>query len=374
MTQYDYSPEYEIEWLTPEGTRIEYLTGAGGFNYTKGISSEGDFTITLDPAFYFPAVKRHQQIRIQRRPPGGIAALDFAGLITGWTINHTDAGYVRAINGPGLGWLLSGRVAAYYAGHSSARISDEAGDAILEIVRDNLGADATTANGRKISGVISSSLFAVQAVGGYGPSVQKQFSYNNTADVIRDLMDAARQAGTAVYWEVYLNAGVVSVRVNTGQPGMDRTSGARAVTFSPEFGNFENGSYEYSARDEINRAYALGRGDGAARNIQSSDDTARSGYSPWAIREAAVEDTNLTTDAALVDRADSLVTAGRPRQTLTGDLVSTERTQYGRDWQLGDLVNISFDGQQYTALIRAVNVSVDGNRRETVTGAFEIIE
>lgn len=372
--QYNGAAEYEIELLTAAGTRIAYLTKVSQFGYTKGISSEGTFSITLNPDFDFRVVTRHQQIRIHRQPPGGVMALDFAGLITGWDVRHTDAGYVRTINGPGLGWLLSGRVAAYYAGHASADMSDQAGDMILEIVRDNLGADATTANGREASGVISSTLFSVQAAGSYGPAVEKKFSFNNVADVIKELMDAARQAGTSVYWNVGLAAGVVTVTVSTGQPGQDRTSGAQAVTFGPEFGNFANGKYAYDARDEINRAYALGQGDGSARNIESSEDTTRSGYSPWAIREAAVEDTQVTTTNGLVDKADAVVMAGRPRQTLTGELVSTPRTQYGRDWGLGDLVNVAFDGAQYSALVRVVSVAVPESGAEKITGAIEIVE
>ena len=66
--------------------------------------------------------------------------------------------------------------------------------------------------------------------------------------------------------------------------------------------------------------------------------------------------------------------AGRPLWVLEGDLVSTEDTQYQRDWNLGDLVKVSFDGFQSTALVRAVTVAVDGVGRETVTGAIEVIQ
>ena len=374
MTQYESSARYEIELLTADGVRIEYLTDVGSFQYTKGVSSDGDFSITLGPLFDFSVIKRHQQVRFHRQPPGGVMAIDFVGIITGWDVSQNVGGYVRTINGPGLGWLMGGRVVAYYAGHSSASMSDQAGDMILEIVRDNLGADALTANGRTAAGNISSASISVIDTGGYGPSLEKGFSFNNVADTIREVQDAARTAGTPVYWDVSLSAGVALVTVRVGQPGNDLTSGARAVTFSPEFGNFEDGRYTYDARDEVNRAYVLGRGTGQDRNIQTSEDTERSNYSVWALREAALEDTQQSTSAALVDRADALVLAGRPLQSLTGNLRSTERTQYGRDWALGDKVNVVFDGAKYIAIVRAVTAKVSATGYEDIIGAFELTE
>jgi hypothetical protein len=252
-------------------------------------------------------------------------------------------------------------------------MTDNADDLILEIVRDNLGADATTGNGREASGVISASLFTVQTGASAGPSVSMRFSYNNVLDTVNKIAEAARRAGTPVYWTVAALGDGFEFRVNVGQLGQDRTSGQNALTFGPEFGNFRSGKLVFRSRNEINRAFALGQGDGVNRNVQSSDDTTRSGASPWALREDAVEDGTLTTDAALIDRADAAVVAGRPFYALSGELVSTDETQYGRDWDLGDLVNVSYRAMQFTALIRAVTVSVDERGKETVSGQIELI-
>ena len=81
----------------------------------------------------------------------------------------------------------------------------------------------------------------------------------------------------------------------------------------------------------------------------------------------------LTSAAALTDKADAAVLAGRPFYALQGVIVSTDETQYGRDWDLGDLVNISFHDVQLTALIRAVHVVMDENSNETVSGSLELI-
>lgn len=366
--------EYQIEWQTAAGARIAFLSDAGQFRYTKALNFEGDFSIALAPSFDFTAVHQDQRVLFSRRPAGGVMAADFSGIIRDWDIEQTSGGYNYSLSGPGPGWLLSGRRVAYYAGHASASMTDEAGDMILEIVRDNLGADATTANGRKTSGVISASLFTVQAAGTYGPSVEFKFSYNNVLDTVNKITEAARRAGTPVYWEMAPSGDGFDFRVNVGQLGQDRRTGQNAITFGPEFGNFTGGKLSFRSRAEVNRIYALGQGDGSARNVQSSEDTTRSGASPWAPRESALEDTNLTTDASLVDKADAAVLAGRPFYALSGKIISTDETQYQRDWNLGDLVNVSFARAQYTALIRAVSVSVDANGREDVTGSFEIIQ
>lgn len=365
--------EFQFEWLTAEGKRIDWLANVGPFRYTKGLNFEGDFSITLPPGFPFSQIAKDQRIRIQRRPDNGALMTDFDGLIRDWDSAQVEGGYRDVIMGPGMGWLLSGRRIAYTAGHASATMTDQADDMILEVVRDNLGADALTANGRNAAGNISSTYWTVQTGAGAGPSVQFSFSYDNVLDTVNKIAEAARTAGTPVYWTVAPNGDGFQFRVNIGQLGQDRTTGQNALTFGPEFGNFRGGVLSYRSRDEVNRVYALGQGDGTNRNIQSSTDTARSGASIWALREDAVEAGALTASASLVDRADAGLIDGRPIYSLSGELLSTDETQYGRDWNLGDLVNVSFRGVQLTALIRAVTVGVDGNGQESVSGAFELM-
>ena len=366
--------EYQIEWLTPSNTRIAYLSDVGPFSYTKALNADGDFSISLPPTVKLRELAKDQLIRISRRPPGGVLAADFAGIIRDWSSAQVSSGFSRSIMGPGMGWVLSGRVVAYPAGHAQAEKTDEADDMMRAIVRYNLGSSATTANGRKATASLSSAAFSVQADVGLGPSLSLGFSYHNVADVLRKISNAARAAGTPVYWEMVPNGTAFEFRVNVGQLGQDLTSGRNALTFGPEFGNFSGGRLTFLSRDERNYSYALGKGQKDLRNVQVSEDTARSQASIWSLREGAVEDTQLTTDAALIDRADAETMAGRPLWVLEGDLVSTEDTQYQRDWNLGDLVKVSFDGFQSPALVRAVTVAVDGVGRETVTGAIEVIQ
>ena len=59
--------EFQIEWLTAEGQRIDWLTNVGPFEYTKALNFEGDFSITLPPNFPFSTIAKDQRIRIQRR-------------------------------------------------------------------------------------------------------------------------------------------------------------------------------------------------------------------------------------------------------------------------------------------------------------------
>lgn len=356
-------------WLSrDDGTRLKKLDTIESFSYTRALNFPGAFQVTLPPDFDRTLIAEDRRILVWRKPPGGARSLDFCGLIRGWNYSAGADGRVqRVVRGRDLTYLLSGRVVAYSAGSAQADQADYADDMLKAIAAQNLGSSATAAR------QISSTYFSVAGDASAGPSLTKAFSYRNVLDVMKEIAEAARQAGTETYFQIEPTTETAfEFRTYTGQPGHDRTSDAAGgLTFGLEFGNLSDPALDYDAEAEVNFAYGLGQGEGSDRNVQTGEDTTRSGASLFARREAAAQSSNESTDAGVADAADATVNAGRPQLLFTATLLSVPGSVYGLDWGFGDRVTVSFDGLQFDALVRAVNVNVDRNGQETVTGALE---
>lgn len=382
MPDYQNGTQFEIWLARDDGTRLAILDQAGPFTYTHALNSLGAFSVPLPVNFDKTLLAKDRRLYFWRKPVGGALKLDFQGFLRRIETSTDRAGSTtREIKGPGLNYLLSGRRAAYPEANTNVdtTATPVAADNLLKaIARTELGSTATTGNGRKASGVISSTYFGVAADLTLGPTLSQAFSYANVLDACQQICNASRTAGTELYFEVVpaIEDGTqhtVEFRTYTGQPGKDRTadSAGGGLTFGIDFGNMAEPKLVEDATDEVNRVYGLGQGQVASREIQYSEDTTRQAASVWALREGKVEAISATTAAAVLDAADAALAAGRPRSILTCKLLSVPGSIYGLDWDFGDRVTVTYDGRQGDALVRSVTISVDGNGNETIDASVE---
>jgi len=370
----DSEVQYEIKLLRDDGTRLKTLDSVEKFEYTNVVNGLGDWSLTLDYGFDKTLIDFYRRIEFWRRPPGGMLSLDFMGLLLDIEQWQDDNGNERLrIGGESFNHILSGRQIAYYAGHAQADQTDQADDLMYNIVSYNLGSNATTANGRKLAGNLSSTYFSVEGNNGLGPSISKAFSYRSVFEVLVEIASAARTAGTEVYFMVErYDDNKVVFRTKIDQPGNVRTSDlANGLTFGTTFGTLKNPRLLRSVRSQINVGYGLGQNEGAAREVQTSEDTTRSGASLWSKREGKIWATLDASAASVLDAADQLITENRIGQRFTGDLVNRAGALYGKDWGFGDRITISEFGYQFEALIRAATVSVAGDKKEKITSHIE---
>lgn len=361
-------PDYE-PWLARDtGDRLQCLDLCGPFSYTLALNNVGSFSVTLPANFPKELIAKDRRVLFWRKPPGGALRLDFVGLIR--TV-ETDApgGFIRRTVGGGDGnELLKRRIVAYAAASSQASKTAVAANFMDQIVRENGGKLSDTGATR----MLSADYFSVEDNTGLGPSIAKAYAYRNLLDVLRDLSDAARTAGTEVYFGVVpVTENNFQFRTQVGQWGRDRTADSGyPLTFSLANENLANPRLVEDAREEVTTAYALGDGEESQRDVQTSTDSTRAGASVFGRREAAINAVGNAT-AAVQDIADGRVAKGRPVSYFTGNLLSVPGYIYGVDWNFGDLVTVDFDGRQFDALIRSVTVSVDENSRETITTNIE---
>jgi len=375
--QYTYTPapppyarRSQPNWVNITSGRQALVEGAVEFLFTRVLNNEGYFTLTLPGSTDRDLLRYDNRVLFWRKPVGGQMSIAFEGLIRHRrTPTDRDGTLTRTITGPDLNYFLSGRVVAYTAGTAQAQQTDQADDMLVEIAKDNLGTDAAAAR------ALNTTFFSVAASTAGGPSIVKGFSYRNVLDVMREIADAARTAGTEVYFQITPTTETAfKFRTYIDQLGRDRTTDSttsRPLIFGLEYGNMAMPVLDEDARDEINFAYALGQGEGALRSIQTSEDTTRTGRSIFGRREGKIDARAQTTDAAVVDAADGLLVKGRPVTTFAADLLNVPGSIFGKDWDFGDRITATYDGRQFDALVRAVTVRVGANGAESIDAVLE---
>jgi hypothetical protein len=384
---YQNGTQYEIWILRDDGTRLGVLDSVSGFTFTHVVNNTGHFRVevvipatvpglaagrfaTGAPAIQQSWFAKDRRILFWRKPATGAMRLAFVGIIRRLRQSRDARGlHTFRVSGHDLTGLLRRRVIAYAAASAQASMTDQADDMLTEIVKDNLGTDAAAAR------QISASYFSVATSPAAGPSLTKGFSYRNVLDVMREVADASREDGTYLFFGIEpLTETTYGFRTRVGEWGRDRTSDVgNGLIFGEAFGNLANPVLDDDSTDEVNFAYGLGRGEEAAREVQTSEDTTRSGASVYARAEAAANAVLESTSAGVADVADARVQKGRPVVMFTADLLSVPGSEFGKDWDHGDRVTATAFERQFDCLIRATTVTVDENGRETIAPIIEAI-
>ncbi|MFF7729563.1 siphovirus ReqiPepy6 Gp37-like family protein [Streptomyces sp. NPDC008001] len=172
---------------------------------------------------------------------------------------------------------------------------------------------------------------------------------------------------------------------------------SKTVRFSPEPGNLREYTWTLTAPrvtravPRVTRAVVACQGEGADRYIRQKVD--EEAEKEWGLQiEQFIDrwDLPLKTDPAagkpvkakpdvtdadfeaaknaVVDAADSVLREGARNGNFQIYPIDTEQLQFGRDYFVGDKVTVAADGEEYTDIVREVNISVeDGGRVSAVT-------
>ena len=233
--------------------------------------------------------------------------------------------------------------------------------------------------------------FSVQADLSLGPEVTLSFADRNVLDICRELMELSFNLNLSDSTNRKIYYGVVPVDLSgttatlaepnakTGYEfrtfadlrGADRTDG---VEFSIENGNLRTPTYIESHFDEVNAVYVKGQGLDASRATLEVENLSLIKKSRWN-RCEAVRTASYEADASgLQGEADVALGEGRPIFNLDSVFLNspgsenTPRSLYGIDWNMGDLLPVSYAGKQFEIEVVNVYVSVDDQGNENITG------
>lgn len=359
--------EYELVLYTQEGVRLAVIDQAVDFEYLRVINGLGRFHVNLPVNFSGALIAKNRRIGFWRKPANGIRRQDFHGIVTRPARRQGTGDVVlRSIAGYAGNLLLKRRFVNYTAGSAQAEKSGPADNVMKAIVRENLGSSAPGAR------QLSSAIFSVASDAGKGPTVARAFAWKNVLETLQELSDAARQAGTEVYFDVVpASEAQVEFRTYIGQPGMDRRAGGPApLILSVSYDNLRASEYDENFDDEANAIAAGGQGEGAAR-IRAVAVTAEASNNPFARAELFRDARHESNFDALLAIANAELIAQRGLRRFTAQVQSVPGAEYGLDWDFGDRVTATFDGERFDCLIRAVEVTVDGNGKEQINATLE---
>lgn len=365
---------YQLRLADPFGQHLATISqfiddGYGAaLDYTLSVGQVGALSFAVPASFDASLFLKDGRIGVWRSINGRPPVLDGEAI---WLIQRfeytTDYTRITALH---ANHLLNRRIAAYSAGSSYVSKSATAADNLIKtIVAENFGASIASADrdGAETQADVSSYL-TIQANTSLGASIAKAFARRKVGEVVQELCEASTTAGT------YLAAEIVAPTESTLElrtyalRGVDhRATSGQPVILSPQRGNLENARLIVDHTNEATFTIAGGQGEGVNRKIQTASDTARMGQSPFGRAEDFVDMSNVSDLAQLQDEADAALRNGRPRITLTGDLVETPGTTRGIHFDLGDLVTVEFRGKQYDCRLDVVKETVSrGGRRSQV--------
>jgi hypothetical protein len=286
--------------------------------------------------------------------------------------------------------LLMRRCVVQRAGTSYAKKTDQIDDMMKAYVRQQM----LYASALDEDGVVDNTRawpqneFSVQADVGLGPSITRDFADRNVFELLKELKEISIQknadssSNKRIYFDVIpIDVTASSTTSNSplgwqfqtfiDQRGADRTSG---VVFSLENENIKQPSYAISHLDEVNSVFVRGNGQGATQIVTSVEDTNRLSASRWNRVEKVISATTETSTTALQDAGRSELTKGKPVEEALITLLNTPggptspRSLYGVDWDLGDLITVSYARKTMTMEINIVYVAVNDQGKEEITG------
>jgi hypothetical protein len=355
---------YQLRLRSATGTLLAILAGEadGGFlslTYTKAVNAAGLLVFELNADSAAAALLVHRGIVEVWRADAEAGIdwyRDFTGLILrrSWTVS--DVGRVT-VYCPGLLWLLGTRHVLWPAGtaNRSEFTSAKAETIAKTLVSYNVGASATTGNGRSRNGAITG--LTVQADAAGGNTLDLYCAWDNLLEALQGLA----AVGGGDFDLVQTGNAAFDYRWYAGQLGTDRTA---TVIFALERGNMAEAEYDDDRQGETNVVAVLGQGEGASRAvvIRTAGD---------ADVETTADARNEATTAALNAVGDRRLAEGARRQTFEFDAMQTPACVYGLHFFLGDLVTARLGTViEVTRKIVAVNVTLEENGREVIEPEF----
>jgi hypothetical protein len=205
-----------------------------------------------------------------------------------------------------------------------------------------------------------------------GPSISTDEL--NSTELLTALQDMAEYTqadeGNEVYFGVEVESvpnspGTLKFVTRVGQYGQDRTGAEDAMIFGVEYGNLEDPSLKFTAMKMRNAAYAVKYGISPA----ITEITTGEALTPFTRHETFVRGYD---SSAYATGGKRIVGSRRPRWVFKGKLLDGPTGQYGKDFDFGDRVLVSYRNKKLKVRINQVTVKVSEDGRPDISAMCEV--
>jgi hypothetical protein len=332
--------------------------------YTRRVNAPGALTFTLPgDSDILSNIADKWQVEVWRRPDGGSWGRELSAFyrdLDPW--EYTDQS-IATMKCQGIMSMLSWVHVAYYAktANRSYFTSQPVETIANTLVKYNATTAGTTGDGRvnAIPNAYPFSGLSVEADGGDGTSIEYYCAYDNLLETLQNLVvgegdfDIVKTSSTAWQWRYY-----------HGQLGADYSS---TIVFALERGNMRDPTFKDIRSAEKTVAIVAGQGEESDRDVVVRTGT---NYATTNYIETFVNATDIDLDdtTALQNRGDNALSELEAVKSFSFGVLDTENTQYGVDYDLGNLVTAinPYDGTSYTVKVNEVAISLDSDGNENL--------
>jgi hypothetical protein len=375
-------PRYTVGVRGTDGTLKalfdSWSDAGGGLQYTKTLDNIGSYSFAIsmdDTRRQFFVKDAFIEIRRSVTDKGLASYTDFVGLHRDVQESVDQDGRRLFISkGPDLNHLLKRGIIGFFTDDPLASQNTFADDAMKNFVDQNIGPSAS-APPRYKDHIFPS--LSIEALVGASPIWSGSRGFQNLADVVHEIAIAS-----LTDYQITLDAwSPLSMTFRTYYPylGLDRSqsghsAGTTPAIFSLTANNMSNPQLTVNSTDEITSVLVLGQGsqDNRVYEVVLDDGTPPTdGHindSPW----NDIEDSFSQPQDGIVE---SLTQAGlyelqhkSTKQDVTFTVLNSSQLVYGRDYNFGDLVTVTFDtliGAQFDTRITGVAISVAAGQEST---------
>ena len=339
---------FHVDLYDASGVRKAILTDVHWLEYEIAVNKPGYVSFEADAdADALAGLDTGWRVDVWRELPNRKTAKEMVAFVDE-LLWQFDARATVTITASGLISLLGKRCVMWKANtnNRSAFTAAKAETIAKTLVSYNLGASATTANGRVLNGAMTG--FTVQADAAGGNTLDWFCEWANLLDTLQEL--AAVGGGD---FDVVPVTGGYEFRWYAGQRGTDRTA---TQIFALERGNVANPRYLVSSVEAKNAVVVGGKGEEADRLtavVYSAD------HSAATQAEMFENATDVETSDGLSDRGAAALEENKTVKTFSFDILQTEASNYGVEYVVGDLVKAinPFTNAAVTVKIESAQIS-----------------
>lgn len=391
---------YEI-WMTDDaGRRIGLVKKPFYFSYSRTTVGFGSVELGMAYSELLEMVSPYflpdRRVEVWRSPGRGVPLRREDVFLLRKPYIYTRDDGVEAIRFYGRNGvdLLARRYIIQKAGTAAAAKTGTIDDIMKAVVREQMLYGSALDEESAVDNDLAwpQNEFLVAADTSEGPSVTRSFADRKVLDILNDLREASFQlnlensTNLKIYFDV-IPYDVSGLSTAFGSPlgwqfvtfsnlrGTDRTAGQE---FSLANNNIKAPSYSISHLEEVTATTVKGQGTGLSRSYQRVEDAARIASSRWNRIHTVQSASNETTTAGLTNSGNTELAKGLPMEEFPVTILDvpesndTPRSLYGIDWDLGDLIPVTYAQKQFEVEIRTIHVGVDENGRETITGRNKV--